>query len=196
MLASERLAELGAMATSRAQVRVFSDDGFCVFDPLIMRRALEYVKSFDGVIAETSVHERTPPPPPRVTVGSAPGVLAGVVDGIRDGRIWEFDISSTLLTIFLVSVSLPALMAVLAMTLPARANRATNLVVASLLIPYSMFNAIGESWEWAAFYGLSIGTEVLLLAFILRSAWTWPRTTSPSMTEPAAPRRPQIQLGR
>lgn len=48
----ERLAELGAMASSRAQVRVFSDDGFCVFDPLIMRRALEYVKSFDGVIAQ------------------------------------------------------------------------------------------------------------------------------------------------
>ena len=48
----ERLAELGAMATSRPQVRVFSDDGFCVFDPLIMRRALEYVKSFGGVIAQ------------------------------------------------------------------------------------------------------------------------------------------------
>src|SRR5690606_18326842 len=48
----ERLAELGAMATSRAKVRVFSDDGFCVWDPLIMRRALEYVKSFDGVIAQ------------------------------------------------------------------------------------------------------------------------------------------------
>ena len=48
----ERLAELGAMASSRAQVRVFSDDGFCVFDPLIMRRALEYVKAFDGVVAQ------------------------------------------------------------------------------------------------------------------------------------------------
>jgi len=48
----ERLAELGAMADSRARVRVFSDDGFCVFDPLIMRRALEYVKAFDGVIAQ------------------------------------------------------------------------------------------------------------------------------------------------
>ncbi|SFR35064.1 dihydroorotase [Microbacterium azadirachtae] len=48
----ERLAELGAMASSRAQVRVFSDDGFCVWDPLIMRRALEYVKAFDGVIAQ------------------------------------------------------------------------------------------------------------------------------------------------
>ncbi len=48
----QRLAELGAMASSRAAVRVFSDDGFCVFDPLIMRRALEYVKAFDGVIAQ------------------------------------------------------------------------------------------------------------------------------------------------
>ena len=48
----ERLAELGAMADSRARVRVFSDDGFCVHDPLIMRRALEYVKAFDGVIAQ------------------------------------------------------------------------------------------------------------------------------------------------
>lgn len=48
----ERLAELGAMAGSRARVRVFSDDGSCVWDPLIMRRALEYVKAFDGVIAQ------------------------------------------------------------------------------------------------------------------------------------------------
>jgi dihydroorotase len=51
-LAGERLAELGAMADSAAQVRVFSDDGKCVSDPLVMRRALEYVKSFGGVIAQ------------------------------------------------------------------------------------------------------------------------------------------------
>ncbi|GGK37110.1 hypothetical protein GCM10008955_33780 [Deinococcus malanensis] len=103
----------------------------------------------------------------------------GVVDGILVGLIWKFDISSTLLTIFLVSVSIPAMMVWLSMTLPARVNRPTNLVVASLLIPYSMFNAAGATWEWAAFYGISIGLEVLLLAFILRSAWTWPRTSSP-----------------
>ncbi|MGO1770883.1 MAG: dihydroorotase [Microbacterium sp.] len=48
----ERLAELGAMASSRARVRVFSDDGSCVWDPLLMRRALEYVKGFDGVVAQ------------------------------------------------------------------------------------------------------------------------------------------------
>jgi hypothetical protein len=102
----------------------------------------------------------------------------GVVDGILNGLVWRFDISSTLLTIFLVSVSIPALMVVLSMTLPARVNRTANLVVASLLIPYSLFNAAGATWEWAAFYGISIGIEVLLLAFILRSAWTWPRTAA------------------
>jgi dihydroorotase len=51
-LEGERLAELGTMADSVARVRVFSDDGHCVADPLLMRRALEYVKAFDGVIAQ------------------------------------------------------------------------------------------------------------------------------------------------
>jgi len=51
-LEGKQLAELGAMAHSRAQVRVFSDDGKCIADPVVMRRALEYVKAFDGVIAQ------------------------------------------------------------------------------------------------------------------------------------------------
>jgi dihydroorotase len=54
----ERLAELAAMATSAAAVRVFSDDGDCVSDPLLMRRALEYVKAFDGVIAQHAQEPR------------------------------------------------------------------------------------------------------------------------------------------
>lgn len=51
-LAGEALSEIGAMADSNARVRVFSDDGNCVHDPLVMRRALEYVKKFGGVIAQ------------------------------------------------------------------------------------------------------------------------------------------------
>ena len=47
-----QLAEILAMAQSAAKVRMFSDDGHCVFDPLVMRRALEYVKMFEGVIAQ------------------------------------------------------------------------------------------------------------------------------------------------
>lgn len=51
-LEGKELADLGSMAASQAKVRVFSDDGNCVFDPLLMRRALEYVKQFDGTIAQ------------------------------------------------------------------------------------------------------------------------------------------------
>jgi dihydroorotase len=57
------LSEIGAMADSIARVRIFSDDGNCVFDPLLMRRALEYVKKFGGVVAQ---HAQDP----RLTVGS------------------------------------------------------------------------------------------------------------------------------
>ncbi|GAA1444693.1 dihydroorotase [Leifsonia poae] len=71
-LEGERLAELGAMADSRARVRVFSDDGKCVSDPLLMRRALEYVKAFDGVIAQHAQE-------PRLTIGAQmnEGALSG-----------------------------------------------------------------------------------------------------------------------
>ncbi|MCL2090167.1 MAG: dihydroorotase [Micrococcales bacterium] len=57
-LAGERLAELGAMAQSHAAVRVFSDDGRCVADPVVMRRALEYAKAFDAVIAQHAQEPR------------------------------------------------------------------------------------------------------------------------------------------
>jgi hypothetical protein len=80
-------------------------------------------------------------------------------------------------------------MILLSMTLPARANRTINLVVAAVYIPVSIYNAAGESWDYSYFYGLSIGLEVLLLAFILRSAWTWPRTSSASMPDLVESRR-------
>jgi dihydroorotase len=57
-LGGQRLAELGAMADSAARVRVFSDDGSCVSDAVLMRRALEYVKAFDGVIAQHAQEPR------------------------------------------------------------------------------------------------------------------------------------------
>ncbi len=57
-LEGKKLAELGAMADSAAQVRVFSDDGKCVDDAVIMRRALEYVKAFDGVVAQHAQEPR------------------------------------------------------------------------------------------------------------------------------------------
>jgi dihydroorotase len=73
-LHGERLAELGAMADSAAAVRVFSDDGVCVSDAVLMRRALEYVKAFDGVIAQHAQE-------PRLTEGAQmnEGELSGVL---------------------------------------------------------------------------------------------------------------------
>jgi dihydroorotase len=73
-LKGESLAELGAMAASRARVRVFSDDGNCVADPLLMRRALEYVKAFDGVVAQHAQE-------PRLTQGAQmnEGALSAVL---------------------------------------------------------------------------------------------------------------------
>ncbi|MGY1830397.1 dihydroorotase [Geodermatophilus sp. SYSU D01180] len=73
-LRGERLAELGAMADSAARVRVFSDDGHCVADPALMRRALEYVKAFDGVVAQHAEE-------PRLTAG------AQMNEGDRSARL-------------------------------------------------------------------------------------------------------------
>src|SRR5499427_4384222 len=73
-LAGSRLAEFGAMAESAARVRVFSDDGSCVADAVLMRRALEYVKAFDGVIAQHAQE-------PRLTEG------AQMNEGAASGRL-------------------------------------------------------------------------------------------------------------
>jgi len=73
-LAGSRLAEFGAMADSAARVRVFSDDGRCVSDAVLMRRALEYVKAFGGVIAQHAQE-------PRLTEG------AQMNEGVASARL-------------------------------------------------------------------------------------------------------------
>jgi dihydroorotase len=73
-LKGEQIAELGAMAESAARVRVFSDDGHCVHDPMVMRRALEYLRAFDGVIAQ---HAQDP----RLTDG------AQMNEGVQSARL-------------------------------------------------------------------------------------------------------------
>ncbi|NUU26327.1 MAG: dihydroorotase [Streptomycetaceae bacterium] len=78
-LGGERLAELGAMHESAAGVMVFSDDGKCVHDAVIMRRALEYVKAFDGVVAQHAQE-------PRLTEGAQ--MNEGTVSGVLGLRGW------------------------------------------------------------------------------------------------------------
>ena len=121
----------------------------------------------------------------------------GVVDDILVGVVWEFDITQTWAITALTLLAIPIFMVVLSMTLPARANRITNLIVASVQVPFAAFNAVGQMGEpWMYFYVLGVALEVIVLAFILRSAWTWPRTPSPSMPDLAEPNRAQIQMGR
>ena len=116
----------------------------------------------------------------------------GFVDDILAGIVHEFDIGPTFVASALTLIAIPSLMILLSTTLPARVNRTINLVVATLYIPVSIYNAVGESSTYSYFYGLSIGLEVLLLAFILRSAWTWPRrTASPATLAPSLDSKPR-----
>ena len=121
----------------------------------------------------------------------------GVVDDILVGVVWEFDITQTWAITALTLLAIPIFMVVLSMTLPALANRITNLIVASVQVPFAAFNAVGQVGEpWMYFYVLGVALEVIVLAFILRSAWTWPRTPSPSIPDLVEPNRAQIQIGR
>jgi len=84
----------------------------------------------------------------------------GVVDDILVGVVWEFHITQTWAITALTLLAIPIFMVVLSMTLPARANRITNLIVASVQVPFAAFNAVGESWLY--FYGLGIALELIL----------------------------------
>ncbi|WP_408895618.1 DUF6326 family protein [Nocardioides sp. R1-1] len=107
----------------------------------------------------------------------------GVVDDILDGRVFEFELSQTFSTTALALMAVPILMVVLSMALPAGASRLANLVVASLYVPVTAFNALGESWFY--FYGLGIVLELVLLAFVVRCAWTWPVAAPTAGSAPA-----------
>ncbi|WP_336922323.1 DUF6326 family protein [Aquipuribacter sp. SD81] len=102
----------------------------------------------------------------------------GTVEDILDGRVWELAITQTWATTALALMALPILMVVLSVTLPARAGRVVNLVVAALQLPFAAFNVVGETWVW--FYGLGFALEAVLLVLVLRYAWAWPRTGAPA----------------
>ncbi len=120
----------------------------------------------------------------------------GFLGDIQAGVVHDFETGPLFVGASLTLVGIPALMIALSATLPARINRPVNLVIAALYLPVTIYNASGESMSYAYFYGLSIALEVLLLAFILRSAWTWPRTTAPSMPDVVELDRAQVPMGR
>lgn len=98
----------------------------------------------------------------------------GVIKDIVAGRVWEFEITQTWALAGLALMTIPSLMVFLSLALPARANRWTNIVVAALYVPVSIFNVIGEAW--VLYYWFAVIVEVALLALVIRYAWTWPTT--------------------
>lgn len=103
----------------------------------------------------------------------------GVVKDILDGKVYAFDLSQTFSASALALVGIPIFMVVLSVTLPAGVNRITNLVVAALYVPFTVFNLAGGSYLY--FYGLGVVLELIVLTLIVRYAWSWPRT-APSAT--------------
>ena len=98
--------------------------------------------------------------------------MPGKIKDILTGRVYVFDITQGFLLAALTSVTIPALMIYLSVTLPARMNRPANIIVAAVYIPYTLFNLAGETWIHMVFGAVA---EVILLCLIIRYAWKWPR---------------------
>src|SRR5689334_1903410 len=94
------------------------------------------------------------------------------IEDILRGRVFKFDITQGFLLAALASVTIPALMIFLSVTLPAKVNRWANIIIAAVYIPYTLFNLAGEAWMHMVFGAV---VEVVLLCLIIGYAWKWPR---------------------
>lgn len=98
--------------------------------------------------------------------------MPGSIKDILAGKVFVFDISYVFLLIAMIFVTIPTLMIFLSVALPAKVNRWTNIIVATVFIPYMLFNLAGEAWVHMYF---AAAVEVVLLCLIIRYAWKWPR---------------------
>ena len=89
--------------------------------------------------------------------------------------MFVFDITQGFLLAALASVTIPALMIFLSVALPAIVNRWTNIIIAAVFIPYTLFNLAGEAWMHMVFGAV---VEVIFLCLIIIYAWKWPRIES------------------
>lgn len=105
--------------------------------------------------------------------------MPGTLKDMLAGKVFVFNISQQFLFIALISMTIPVLMIFLSVALSAKVCRYTNIIVALLYIPYTLFNLAGEAWIHM-YIGAAV--EVILLCLIIRYAWQWPRTFSPLIT--------------
>lgn len=98
--------------------------------------------------------------------------MPGKIDNILKGKVFIFEITQGFLFTALVLATIPILMIFLSITLPAKVNRLTNIIVAIVHIPYMLFNLAGEAWVHMVFGAV---IEVVLLCLIIHYAWKWPK---------------------
>ena len=92
------------------------------------------------------------------------------INNILAGKVFVFDITQVFLLIGLALTTIPALMIFLSVALSGKVNRWTNMIVAAVWIPYTLFNLVGEFWMHMV-YGAVV--EVILQLLIIRYAWKW-----------------------
>lgn len=103
--------------------------------------------------------------------------MPGSIRDILAGKMFVFDVTQVALLVGLISVAVPALMIFLSLALSAKENRWTNLIVAAVYIPYTLFNLVGEAWMHMAFGAV---VEVTLLCLIISYSWKWPQQKTPN----------------
>jgi hypothetical protein len=98
--------------------------------------------------------------------------MPGKIRDLLAGKVFVFDITQVFLLTSLTLVTIPVLMISLSVALSAKVNRRTNIIVAAVYIPVTLFNLAGEAWMHMVFGAV---VEVVLLLLIIRYAWEWPR---------------------
>ena len=99
--------------------------------------------------------------------------MPGSLEDLLAGKVFVFEITQAFLLAGLALVTIPALMIFLSIALSAKVNRWTNIIVATVYIPYTLFNLAGEAWMHMVFGAV---VEVVLLLLIIWYAWKWPAT--------------------
>jgi hypothetical protein len=97
--------------------------------------------------------------------------MPGKLADIQNGRVYVFDITPVFLSVALVSLTISAFMIFLSVVLPAAINRNLNMIIATVYIPYTLYNLAGEAWIHMIFGAI---VEVILLGLIIWYAWKWP----------------------
>lgn len=98
--------------------------------------------------------------------------MPGVLEDLLADKVFVFKITQEFILTSLVALTIPALMIFLSVALPAKINRWTNMIVAIIYVPFTLFNLSGVAWMHMIF---GAGVEIVLLGLIVWYAWRWPR---------------------